>query len=324
MCRTPTTAAPRASSRSSIWWRPRAASSWPRSKASALFPGFDLDELVVLRRRLRALAARPARVRRLLFGLRLCRCLRAVGLDHHQPGAFEIFLRVDGRRLRAGGQGRLRPRFHRSGFLPLRFLAHHCRSGLNGLWRVDRGRYWRILVAPLAVPVAPMPASAAALLVAFALRRTLLLWLLGLRRTRRTLLLRPALAARRLPVATLLEPALLLAIASAAALAALLLVRSRIAPLLKIASRLARRRWLRNALNGRRRRRHRLGLEPAEEAIDDSGARFARSSLRRGRGRLRLRRPDRRLRRPGRRLRAWLRHRRRLVRRDGLDDRDLA
>src|SRR5712691_8785188 len=35
MCPTPTTAAPRASSRSSIWWRPRAASSWPRSKASS-------------------------------------------------------------------------------------------------------------------------------------------------------------------------------------------------------------------------------------------------------------------------------------------------
>src|SRR5205807_8729029 len=33
MCRTPTTAAPRASSRSSIWWRRRAASSWPRSEA---------------------------------------------------------------------------------------------------------------------------------------------------------------------------------------------------------------------------------------------------------------------------------------------------
>src|SRR2546426_641898 len=35
MCRTPTTAAPRASSRSSIWWRPGAASSWPGSKASS-------------------------------------------------------------------------------------------------------------------------------------------------------------------------------------------------------------------------------------------------------------------------------------------------
>src|SRR5207244_12764715 len=103
-------------------------------------------------------------------------------------------------------------------------------------------------VAPLAVPVAPMPASAAALLVAFALRRTLLLWLpwlLGLRRTRRTLLLlRPAIAARRLPIAALLEPPLLLAIASATALAALLLVRSRIAPLLKIASRLASGCWV--------------------------------------------------------------------------------
>src|SRR5258708_9560416 len=175
MCRTPTTAAPRASSRSSIWWRPRAATSWLRSKASALFPGFDLDELVVLRRRLRALAARPAPVRRLLFGLRLYRCLRAVGLDHHQPGAFEIFLRVDARRLRARGQGWLRPRFHRSASLPFRFLPHPFRTGLNGLWRLDRGRYWRILVAAFAVPVAPMPASAAALLVAFALRWTLLL-----------------------------------------------------------------------------------------------------------------------------------------------------
>src|SRR6266850_1645516 len=316
MCRTPTTAAPRASSRSSIWWRPRAATSWPGSKASALFPGFDLDELVVLRRRLRALAARPARVRRLLFGLRLYRCLRAVGLDHHQPGAFEIFLRVDGRRLRAGGQGRLRPRFHRSGFLPLRFLAHHCRSGLNGLWRLDRGRYWRILVAAFAVPVAPMPASAAALLVAFALRWTLLLLCLrGLWRARRTLLLRPAFTARRLPVTTLLEPPLLLAIASATALAALLLVRSRIAPLLGVASRLAGGCWRRNALDGSRRWRRGLSLEPAEEAIDDSGARFARSSLHRG---------GLGLRRSNHRLRPRLGHRRRLIRRDALDHRDLA
>src|SRR5882762_11049626 len=35
MCPTPTTAAPRASSRSSIWSRPGAASSWPGSKASS-------------------------------------------------------------------------------------------------------------------------------------------------------------------------------------------------------------------------------------------------------------------------------------------------
>src|SRR2546430_2945726 len=143
-------------------------------------------------------------------------------------------------------------------------------------------------------------------------------WLLGLRRTRRTLLLlRPAIAARRLPIAALLEPALLLAIASATALAALLLVRSRIAPLLKIASRLASGCWLGDALDGRPRRRHRLRLEPAEEAIDDSCARFAWSSLHRGRGGLRLRHPDRG-------LRACLGHRRRLIRRDALDDRDLA
>ena len=51
---------------------------------------------------------------------------------------------------------------------------------MHGLLRLDRARYRRILVAAFAVPVAPMPASAAALLVAFALRRTLLLWLLGL------------------------------------------------------------------------------------------------------------------------------------------------
>src|SRR3989442_10176181 len=160
-----------------------------------------------------------------------------------------------------------------------------------------------------------MPASAAALLVAFALRRTLLLWLpwlLGLRRTRRTLLLlRPAIAARRLPIAALLEPALLLAIASATALAALLLVRSRIAPLLKIASRLASGCWLGDALDGRRRRRHRLGLEPAEEAVDDSCARFARGSLHRGRGGVWVRPP-------GRRPRAGLGHRRPPIRRDAL------
>src|SRR2546426_3363247 len=278
------------------------------STASALLPGLDLDELVVLlRRRLRALAARPAEVLRLLVGLRLCRCLGAVGLDHHQPGAFEIVLRIDARRLRAGDRGGCRLGFHRPGFFPL-----------NGLLCLNGSRYWRIFVAALAVPVPAMPAPAAALLIAFALGCSLLLWLLGLWRTRRTLLLlRPAIAARRLPIAALLQPPLLLAIASATALAALLLVRSRIAPLLKIATRLASGCWLGDALDGRRRRRHRLGLEPAEEAIDDSCTRFARSSLHRGRGGLRLRRPDRG-------LRACLGHRRRLIRRDALYDRDLA
>ena len=58
-----------------------------------------------------------------------------------------------------------------------RFFTQHRWSRLDGLLRFDWRRYWRILVAPLTVPVAPMPASAAALLVAFALRRTLLLWL---------------------------------------------------------------------------------------------------------------------------------------------------
>src|SRR5438876_11972448 len=43
MCRTPTTAAPRASSRSSIWWRPGAASSWPGSKASSGRKPHDLE-----------------------------------------------------------------------------------------------------------------------------------------------------------------------------------------------------------------------------------------------------------------------------------------
>src|SRR5437762_570519 len=168
------------------------------STASALLPGLDLDQLVVLlRRRLRALAARPAEVLlRLLGGLRLCRCLGAVGLDHHQSGAFEILLRIDARRLHAGGRGRCRLGFHRHGF----FL-------LNGLLCLSGSRYRRILVAALAVPVPAMPAPAAALLVGFALGRALLLWLLGLWRSRRTLLLRPAIAARRLPIAALLEPA---------------------------------------------------------------------------------------------------------------------
>src|SRR5205807_363746 len=135
-----------------------------------------------------------------------------------------------------------------------------------------------------------MPASATALLVALALRRTLLLRLRGLWGALRTLLLRPALTARRLPVTTLLEPPLLLAIASTAALAALLVasrvaalrVRSLIAPLLRVATWLARGCWRRNALNGSRRWRPGLSLEPAEKAIDDSGVRFARSSLHRG------------------------------------------
>src|SRR5947208_6490722 len=43
MCRTPTTAAPRASSRSSIWWRPGAASYWPGSKASSGRKPHDLE-----------------------------------------------------------------------------------------------------------------------------------------------------------------------------------------------------------------------------------------------------------------------------------------
>src|SRR2546422_8780584 len=43
MCRTPTAAAQRASSRSSIWWRPGAASSWPSSKASSGRKPHDLE-----------------------------------------------------------------------------------------------------------------------------------------------------------------------------------------------------------------------------------------------------------------------------------------
>src|SRR5256886_9066855 len=43
MCLTPTMAAPRASSRSSIWWRPGAASSWPGSKASSGRKPHDLE-----------------------------------------------------------------------------------------------------------------------------------------------------------------------------------------------------------------------------------------------------------------------------------------
>src|SRR5205807_3953424 len=166
-----------------------------------------------------------------------------------------------------------------------------------------------------------MPASATALLVALALRRTLLLRLRGLWGALRTLLLRPALTARRLPVTTLLEPPLLLAIASAAALAALLVasrvatlrVRSLIAPLLGVATWLARGRWRRNALYGSRRWRSGLSLEPAEQAIDDPGVRFARSCLHRGG-----------LRHAPRRLRPSLGHRRRLIRRDALHHRDLA
>src|SRR2546429_5399437 len=113
-----------------------------------------------------------------------------------------------------------------------------------------------MLAAALAVPVRPMPAPAAALLVSFALGRPLLLWLLRLWRTRRTLLLPAAIAARRPPIAALFEPALLLAIASAAALPALLLVPSRNPPLLGIASRRPGRGWLPNTPYAKRRPRH--------------------------------------------------------------------
>ena len=52
------------------------------STASALLPGLDLDELFVLRRRrLRALAPRPAEILRQLVGLRRYLCLGAIGLD---------------------------------------------------------------------------------------------------------------------------------------------------------------------------------------------------------------------------------------------------
>src|SRR3989454_1644492 len=139
------------------------------STASALLPGLDLDELVVLlRRRLRALAARPAEVLRLLVGLRLCRCLGAVGLDHHQPGAFEILLRIDARRLHAGGRGGCRLGFHRPGFFPL-----------NGLLRLDWGRHRCMLVAAGAGPGPALASPARALPLGFALGRSLLLWLLG-------------------------------------------------------------------------------------------------------------------------------------------------
>src|SRR5712664_1591985 len=43
MCRTPTTAAPRASSRCSISWRPRAGSSWLSSKTSLCREPHDVE-----------------------------------------------------------------------------------------------------------------------------------------------------------------------------------------------------------------------------------------------------------------------------------------
>src|SRR5207247_1941311 len=43
MCRTPTTAARRASSRASIWWRRGAASAWPGSKASSGSKAHDFE-----------------------------------------------------------------------------------------------------------------------------------------------------------------------------------------------------------------------------------------------------------------------------------------
>src|SRR5207302_9985934 len=126
-----------------------------------------------------------------------CQCLGPVGLDHHQPGALEVLLRIAARRLHAGRRGGRRRRFQRPWLLPLRFLApwwflvsrfltHYGCSSRSGLLRLERARYRRLLVAPPAVPVAPMPAPAAPLLGPLPLRPTLLLRLRGLRPGLRT------------------------------------------------------------------------------------------------------------------------------------------
>jgi len=64
----------------------------------ALLPvRFDLDQLVVLRRRLRPLAPRPAEGLRFVDHLRLHGRLGAIGLDHHQAGIVQQLLRVEAR-----------------------------------------------------------------------------------------------------------------------------------------------------------------------------------------------------------------------------------
>jgi hypothetical protein len=161
-------------------------------------------------------------VLRLFFGLlRRPGRLRTVGLDHDQPGALEERPGIDvwllgPRRGRGGLDGRRRrSQLFVVWLFALRLLAPQAFQALllaQRLLGVRLSRYVRrrpILVAVLAVPVAPAAAPAAALLIALAFRGTLMLGRLLLRGPLLTLLLfGPALLL--LAVSLLLEPRLLL------------------------------------------------------------------------------------------------------------------
>src|SRR2546428_11002852 len=124
MCPTRTTAVRKASSRCSTWSKPPAWGCF--TKSGNLFPSLDLLQLLVLRRRLRALAPRTAQMLRLL-GLRRELRLAAVGFDHHQARTFEQRLGVDLRLLALGllALGLLVPRLLmcRFRFAALRFAS---------------------------------------------------------------------------------------------------------------------------------------------------------------------------------------------------------
>lgn len=246
-------------------------------------------QLVLLRRRLRLFAPRPAELRRrfLNWGSRR---FRPVGLDHHQPVAFQKRFGIDLRRLDPG-RGFLDARRslldarrglrRRQSILGVQLIL--ARKGLTALvfaqlvflYRECRRGGWPLL-APLAMAVAPVALSATALAVAL----PRLLWLLRLLLRPLLLLLRRALLPLllRLAIAPLLEPAMLLpvallvagaAFASAvplsamlAAVAARLVVPAR----LLIAARLALRRGLCRRRGGDLRLHGRRGrLEQAEK-----------------------------------------------------------
>lgn len=135
--------------------------------------------MLFLRRRLRPLAPRASKLRRLLYDLRLYLDLGAIGFDHHQARILEELLRIDARLLDARR-------------LPVpRFGARFFGAALLGAWRLDRCR--RCFVARL---LARLPAS---LLLACGFRLLLELvdaaLLLGERSGRRRVLLARAIAA---------------------------------------------------------------------------------------------------------------------------------
>jgi hypothetical protein len=150
-----------------------------------------------------------------LLGLRRDRRrLGAIGLDHHQAGAFQKLLRIDARRFCTGflrqaprlgfgpvfvhrrllfdprrgfgGRGRLRGlrvmlfAAQAQRFLPLLF-PHLVLACLEALRRAARAGLPRTLVAALAMPVATAAAAPAAVFLALALGRARALALLHLR-----------------------------------------------------------------------------------------------------------------------------------------------